>query len=192
MTNRATRWLAAMLAFLSLGVVVPPATAAGSCTGTSRVFAVDAETGHLVEIRSCPEASSFGQTATVDSADWRGYAAIFGVRDGNAAIVYSVTQDGALWWRRQEAAGAGLGTAVRIAPAINWNRPVVFASRAGYLNLGAHGEQIRTFHHQEWATGGATVTEAADLFGPLSGPPSLPLRRLQRRLGGGIPEYLPR
>src|SRR5262245_23546929 len=105
--RRAAVWLAAMVA--SGGVAgILPAAAEGDCTGPDRIFAVGAEAGRLVEIPSCPDTSSFGAAVEVDSADWRGYTAIFAVRDGSAAIVYAVTESGELWWRRQDTAGAAL------------------------------------------------------------------------------------
>jgi hypothetical protein len=163
-------WLAAVLATVGVGGVAPPASAEGDCTGAGRILAVEAEAGQLVEIPSCPDTSSFGSAVRVDAADWRGYSAIFAVRDGNATIVYAVTAGGELWWRRQEAAGATLGASARVGPSVNWNRPVVFASRPGYLHLGEPGAPIRTFRHQEWASGGAAVSEEANLFAPLRGP----------------------
>jgi hypothetical protein len=161
-------WLAAVLAVLGVGSVAPRAAAGGVCDG--RVFAVDSDTGHLVEIPFCPDTSSFGSAVEVDSADWRGYSAIFAVRDGGAAILYAVTASGELWWRRQPTAGAALSAPARVGSSINWNQPVVFASRPGYLHLGYHGAPIRTFRHQEWAAGGAAVWEEANLFAPLRGP----------------------
>lgn len=144
----------------------PRAAAEWSCDG--RVFGVEAAAGHLVEISSCPD--GFGAQVEVDAGDWRGYHAIFGVRDGDAAIVYAVTADGELWWRRQAAAGAALSPPARIGSSVYWATPTVFTSRAGYLHIGGRGMPIRTFRHQKWASGGATVAEDSYLFGPLHGP----------------------
>lgn len=163
-------WVVGVLAIVAAGVGVGPAASAeGGCSGPGRVFAVGAS-GQLVEIPSCPETSSFGSAAVVDAADWRGYSAIFAVRDGGAAIVYAVTAGGELWWRRQETAGAALSAPARVGPPVNWNQPVVFASRPGYLHVGEHAAPIRTFWHPEWDSGGAAVSEVAILFAPLRGP----------------------
>jgi hypothetical protein len=159
-------WLAAVLVVSGIAGVAPPAAAELSCDG--RVFAVEAEAGHLVEIPSCPE--GFGAAVEVDSADWRGYHAILGVRDGDAAIIYVVTPGGVLWWRRQATPGTALSAPARVGWSVNWAQPTVFVSRAGYLHIGGHGLPVRTFRHQEWATGGVAVSEEANLFPPLIGP----------------------
>lgn len=146
-----------------------PAGAEGNCTPDTRVFAVAAETGHLVEIPSCPD--GFGAAVEVDGGDWRGYHATFAMRDGAAAIIYAVTASGELWWRRQTAAGGHLVGATRVGSAVDWAQPVVFGAWAGYLYIGGgQGQKVRTFHHLEWQTGGTTVTEEPYLFGPLRGP----------------------
>jgi hypothetical protein len=137
------------------------------------VFAVDAETGHLTEIRSCPSSLwswSLGRAVEVDRADWRAYSAVFAVYDSNAVILYAVTATGELWWRRQEAPGAAPGTLVRVADAINWRHDVVFAARPGYLELGDYGGPVRTFRHDGWASGGTAVFADGELFTTFHGP----------------------
>jgi hypothetical protein len=160
----------AALPAIGLGGITP-STADIECAGSSRVFAVDAGTGHLAEIRSCPgSTSTLGPAVEVDSGDWRAYWTIFGMFDGNAAILYAVTPTGELWWRRQESPGAALSTSVRIADTINWRYDVVFAASPGYLELGDVGGSVRTFRHEGWATGGTAVSEVGDLIAILTGP----------------------
>jgi hypothetical protein len=168
MIKRVVRWLTAVLVVTGMAVV-PSAAADGACGGV-RIYAVDSGTGHLVEIPSCPSPPAFGAPVEVDSSDWRGYPAVFAARDGGAAIVYAVTSTGELWWRRQESAGATLSGPVRVGASIDWARPMVFASRSGYLHLGTRGMPVRTFHHRGWASGGMEVSEEQGLFTMLGGP----------------------
>ncbi|HET9139788.1 hypothetical protein [Actinophytocola sp.] len=147
---------------------LPGAHAEPGCAGSDRVFAVRAMDGRLAEIAACQD--GFGAAVEVDAADWRGYVAIFAARDGDAAVVYAVTPGGQLWWRRQERAGAGLGGAVRVGADLDWNQPVVFASRPGYLQLGRTGSPVLTLRHEAWASGGATVAQQANLLPMMSAP----------------------
>lgn len=163
--------MAAALLVVGSGVGVggvPGAAAEAGCAGAARVFAVNGTSGHLAEVTICP--SGVGSSAVdVDAGDWRGYVTVLAVRDGAATVVYAVTTSGELWWRRQPGPGAGFGSAVRVGTSLNWNQPSVFVSRPGYLQLGT----LRTFRHDGWATGGATVSEQATLFRSLQGPPAL-------------------
>jgi hypothetical protein len=163
-------WLVAALVFFGAGGVVPPASADGECAGSGRIFAIGSETGHLMEIPSCPDTPAFGSAAEVDAADWRVYSRVLAVQDGTAAVLYAVTSGGELWWWRQEASGAALSDPVRIAASINWLAQSVFISRPGYLHLANGSGQIRTFLHQGWASGGAIVSEEAPLFTMFAGP----------------------
>jgi hypothetical protein len=137
----------------------------------SRVFAVDAGTGHLTEIRSCQgRVPSLGPAVEVDSADWRTCSAIFGVFYGHAAILYAVTPTGELWWRRQEAPGVAPGTPVRVADWMSWRHDVVFAAGPGYLALGDYDGPMQIFRHDGWAWGGMEVYGEGRLFTRFHGP----------------------
>lgn len=169
MRHRLRMVLAACLAAVALAGLDSPSSADSECGG--RVFAVTATTGHLVQIRACDgRAPVFGPAAEVDSGDWRGYSAIFGVYSGDAAILYAVTPTGELWWRRQDASGAQLGAAVRVADTVDWRHEVVFAAKAGYLELGDYDQPMRTFRHDGWESGGTRVVEEEPLFSRFHGP----------------------
>lgn len=142
------------------------------CAGSARLFAVDAGTGHLAEIRSCLVDRTWvlGPAVEVDRADWRSYSTVFAVADGDAMILYAVTTTGALWWRRQGAPGAATGVPTRIAEGIDWRHDVVFAASSGYLALGDYGTPVRTFRHEGWTTGGTAVAEVGMLFTTFHGP----------------------
>lgn len=161
--------LAAGLVMLDTATV--PAAAGPGCTGTARVFAVDAGTGHLNQIRICsadvPRVS--GHTV-VDSADWRAYRTVFGMSDGDAVVVYTVSPGGELWWQRQDAPDAALSPPIRVADSIDWRHDVVFAPRPGYLAFGDFGAPMRTFRHDGWDSGGAQVVEQEQLFAVFHGP----------------------
>lgn len=169
MRHRLRMVLAACVAAVALVGLEGPSSADSECGG--RVFAVNATTGHLVQIRACAgRAPVFGPAAEVDSGDWRGYSAIFGVYSGDAAILYAVTPTGELWWRRQDAAGAPLSAAVRVADTVDWRHDVVFAAKAGYLEFGDYGLPVRTFRHDGWESGGTRVVEEEPLFSRFHGP----------------------
>jgi hypothetical protein len=108
--------------------------------------------------------------------DWRTYRDVFAVRDGAATVVYALTSDGELWWRRQAAVGAQLGVPVRIGAAIDWSLyGSLFVSQPGYIHgiqpdLGIAGGVVRTFRHYDWASGGASVSEDRPLLTGFSGP----------------------
>lgn len=161
-----------LLALPAFGVGgATPAAADSPCTGSARVFAVDARTGHLAEIRTCrTEAWVFGPAVEVDRADWRSYSTIFAVSDGEAVVLYAVTATGELWWRRQAAPGAVTGAPKRIAEGIDWRHDVVFAAGPGYLASGDHGTPVRTFRHDGWTTGGTAVVQDGVLFTTFNGP----------------------
>jgi hypothetical protein len=162
----------AAFALIGSGGVTPSAAAPDpTCVGFARVFAVDAWTGHLTQITSCPgEQPWFGAAAEVDSTDWRAYSTVFGVYDGDAVILYAVTATGELWWWRQDTPDAALSGPVRVAGTIDWRHDVVFAAQPGYLELGDYGAPIRTFRHDGWASGGTEVSEEGQLFTALHGP----------------------
>lgn len=170
--NRARRWAglwcAALLAIMGTGGFVP--VAAATSHGGYRIFAVDAVTGHLAQVPFCRDCGGFGSATEVDSQDWRVYSQVFAVNDGPAAILYAVTMSGELWWWRQERVGAGLGAPVRIGHSIDWFKPVVFASVPGYLQVGEFGAALRTYRHEGWASGGASVFEEPALFLSFNGP----------------------
>jgi len=151
---------------------ITPSAAEVPCDGSARVFAVDAGTGQLAEIRPClvDRVWKFGPAVTVDRADWRLYEAVFAVYDGDAAVLYAVTATGELWWRRQDAPGAAMGAPRRIAEDIQWRHNVVFAAGPGYLALGDYGTPVRIFRHDGWTTGGTAVTADGVLFTTFHGP----------------------
>ncbi|MEV4313854.1 hypothetical protein [Actinocrispum sp. NPDC049592] len=159
--------VAACLVLVLSGVT--PAAADTGCD--TRVFAVDAKTGHLAEVQVCPAGTSWpadtswqlGSVVTVDSGDWRAYSKVFGAYDGAAVVVYAVTANGELWWRRQETPGAALGAPVRAGS--GWSHNVVFAARPGYLAAGDFGGPVHLFRHN-----GNTLTEDGVLFTLLHGP----------------------
>ncbi|TCO45299.1 hypothetical protein [Actinocrispum wychmicini] len=171
--GRIRKIVAGYVAVLALGGIASPPAAATvpPCAGSARVFAVDAGTGHLVQIQSCPgETPSLGATAEVDTADWRVYSKIFGMYDHNAVILYAVSATGELWWRRQNAPGAALSRPVRVAASIDWRHDVVFAGAPGYLELGDFHGPVRTLRHTGWTTGGTGVSEMGNLFRMFEGP----------------------
>ena len=169
--RRVSLWLVAALAVVGAGGLVPAASADDECVSDLRIFAVDSATGHLVEIPSC-DAAGFGSAIEVDSSDWTAYLHVFAVHDGAAMVLYAVTANGELWWRRQESRAASLGEPVRIAPEINWAQPSVFAPQVGYLHAGGGaGAPLRTFRHENWASGGTEVSEETSLFAGFAGPP---------------------
>ncbi len=147
---------------LALSATTPAAAGTGC---EARVFAVDAETGRLGEIQACPAGKSwqFGPVVDVDSGDWRAYSQVFGAYDGTVVLLYAVTANGDLWWRRQEAPGAALGAPVRAGA--DWSHNVVFVARPGYLAAGDFGGPVHLFRHN-----GSTLTEAGVLFTLLHGP----------------------
>jgi len=149
-----------------------PAAADVQCDAVARVFAVDATTGHLAEIRPCRTVRTweFGPTVVVDRADWRLYSAVFAMYDGDAAVLYAVTTTGELWWRRQDAPGAATGTPVRIAGDVDWRHDVVLATGPGYLALGDYDTPLRAYRHGGWTTGGTAVAQDGVLFGTFHGP----------------------
>ncbi|MBP2326599.1 hypothetical protein JOF56_006984 [Kibdelosporangium banguiense] len=163
--------LLVVLAVFGLGVVTPSA-AETVCPTTTRVFTVDAKTGHLGEIRRCFTGDSWQlrPMGEVDSADWRTYSKVFGAYDGDAAILYAVTASGELWWRRQTASGATLGAPVRVGDTVDWRHDVVFVASPGYLELGDFGGPVRTFRHEGWSSGGTVVSEDSVLLTIFHGP----------------------
>jgi hypothetical protein len=171
-----SRWRpAALLLALVLVVVVTARVAlpawADGCAEATRVFAVDSGTGHLMELSSCRRTPAVGPGVEVDSSDWRAYRQVTGFFDGDAAVLYAVTADGQLDWRRQPAPGAQFGSPARVASSIDWSRfNAVFAPAAGYLHAVRPGEPVHTFRHDGWATGAGPVNEVEPLLDTFVGP----------------------
>ncbi|GIF64289.1 hypothetical protein Ais01nite_23240 [Asanoa ishikariensis] len=162
--------VAFVLALAGAAAVTSPARAAG-CVDATRVFAVDGGTGRLVELNSCRSTPALGPGVEVDSADWRAYRLVTGVFDGNAAVLYAVTADGRLQWRRQPSPGAAFGAPTSVGSSIDWSQfSSVFAPAVGYLHtVGPYGP-VRTFRHDGWATGAGPVSEIDPLLGNFAGP----------------------
>lgn len=66
-------------------------SAADGCADVTRLFAVDAGTGHLAELPYCPGAGKFLPATDVDGADRRPYRDVVAAQDGGIAVVYAVT-----------------------------------------------------------------------------------------------------
>lgn len=146
------------------------ATADEQCGLPQRLFAIDAASGHLDEVGYCADTRQMGSPVEVDGSDWRGYRDLTAVRDGSAVVLYSVTTDGHLLWRRQEAPGLPWSAPVAIAPAIDWSRyQSIMAPHAGHLHA-LLDESMHTFQHDGWATGDPAMTEIAPLLRTFSGP----------------------
>jgi hypothetical protein len=169
--GRVVGCLVMALPAFGLGGTIPVA-ADVPCSGSTRVFAVDAGTGHLAELRPCQAGRTwrFGPAVVVDRADWRSYVAVVAMYDGDAAVLYAVTASGELWWRRQDTPGAATGSPVRIAGGIGPRHDVVLAAGPGRLAIGDHGSPLRTYRHDGWTTGGTQVTEDGVLFSAFRGP----------------------
>lgn len=158
-------------ALLAAGVLLAPTAAADEqCGQPQRLFAVDAANGHLDEVGYCADTRQMTAPVEVDGGDWRVYRDLTAVRDGSAVVLYSVTTDGHLLWRRQEAPGLAWSAPVAIGPAIDWSQyQSVFAPHAGHLHARL-GNSMRTFQHDGWATGAPAVTEIAPLLPMFAGP----------------------
>ncbi len=177
-SRRLAAWLAALLLAASLAGLLPRALADPACGGppAQRLYAVDAGSGHLAELGLCADGSGFMPAAEVDGADWRAYRDVFAATDGAATVVYAVTGDGQLWWRRQEAPGAPLGAPLRVRAEGDWDwsqsREVLASSPGVIQAVPLHGGPIvlRTFDQPGWATGDATVVEDEPLFLRFTGP----------------------
>jgi hypothetical protein len=151
----------------------PPASAGAACPDSTRVFAVLQSTGHLTEIPACPSQSTLGPTAEVDAGDWRGYRQLFAAGDGAAVVLYAVTVDGELWWRRQPGPGAAFGAPVRVGSDVVWSRfSSIFVPQPGYLQAVATttGSPVLTYRHDLWTTGGLKVVPEAPLLAAFAGP----------------------
>jgi outer membrane protein assembly factor BamB len=90
-----------------------------SCVDSARIFAVDALTGHLIEIESCRDTYEFEAPAEVDTGEWRRYQHIFATNGPTGLMLYAVDAGGGLLAWRQEAPGRLLGTPIRIGTSIN-------------------------------------------------------------------------
>ena len=168
MAARSAPRIAALLLLLVGGLAgfAPRATADTGCLGQIPLYAVDSQSGHLLEVDYCHIQGRFlPAEVEVAAGDWRQYRDVFAVSQGAATVIYATTYDGELWWRRQDAAGAQLGVPVRIGAAIDWSQyRSLVAPQPGYI----HGMQpdpaagrsvVRTFRHPDWASGGVTVSE---------------------------------
>jgi hypothetical protein len=152
-------------------VAAQPARAVEPCT-TQRLFAVAADTGHLVEVAACVSRPGFGPRVEVDDGDWRAYRHIFGAADATTVVLYTLDADGALWSRRQEAPGAAFGPPVRVAASLDWSQfDSVFVAQPGYLHTAERDGPVRTFQHLDWSAGGAVVSEGQPLLRTTFGPP---------------------
>ncbi|HEU5469669.1 MAG TPA: hypothetical protein VFV67_03380 [Actinophytocola sp.] len=158
-------------AVLLIGPVIfaPKAVADEDCD-PRHIFAVDARSGHLMEMPFCSATGEFGPKTDVDAGDWRPYSHVFAVDAGPATLVYATTPAGELWWRRQERAGTVLKAPVRVGVSINWAQSVVFASAPGYLHIGEYGRSLRTYRQPDWASGGEPMSETDSLFDTFRGP----------------------
>jgi len=171
-SRRPVAWLAGLLLAAGFAGVPPHAQADPACgPPAQRLYAVDAHSGHLAELELCADRGGFLPATDVDGGDWRAYRDVFAAADGAATVVYAVTQDGQLWWRRQETPGAPLGAPVRVGDA-DWSPSgEVLASRPGVIHtVPPHDGSVATFEHQDWASGGGTVVPDEPLFWRFRGP----------------------
>jgi hypothetical protein len=107
----------------------------------------------------------------VDAGDWRGYRQLFAAGDGAAVVLYAITDDGQLWWRRQPGPGAAFGAPVRVGVDVDWSRfSSVFVPQPGYLQAVATGSPVLTYRHDQWNTGGVKVAPEAPLLAAFAGP----------------------
>ena len=169
-----SRLFAAMAAILVAvaTAAVPPAQAAAECAEEQPLFAVDASTGHLVELTACPSDATIGPAVEVDGGDWRSYLRVFGTHDATAVVLYMVTEKGALLSRRQDAPRAALGPPVQVGASIDWSGfDSVFAGPPGYLYAVEHLGPVRAFRHAAWSTGGSILFEELPLLSRALGRP---------------------
>jgi hypothetical protein len=164
--------LAAILVAVAT-VAVPPAQAAPECAEQQQpLFAVDASTGHLMEMTACPSDAAIGPAGEVDGDDWRNYPRVFGTHDGTTVVLYMVTDRGALLSRRQDAPYAAFGPPVQVGAAIDWSGfGSVFAGPPGYLYAAEHPGPVRAFRHGGWFTGGSMLFEELPLLSRATGWP---------------------
>jgi len=182
--------LAVVVALAGAAGPAAPASAQSDCAGAPTVFAVDATNGHLAELALCPEAVTRG--TEVDAGDWRVYRQIVAVRDFEAVVLYAVTADGQLLWRRQDAAGAPLSPPVRVGASVDWSQfASIFAAAGGYLGAveagGTPSRAVRMYRHDGWTVGDAAMSEAAPILAPFVGPPLTGLvwgLRAESNIGG--------
>ena len=141
-----------------------------TCLAPQRLFAVDAQSGHLDEIGFCAGTASLAPAVEVDVGDWRSYRELTAVRDGGAVVLYAITADDRLQLRRQAASGEPFGPPVDLASTIDWSQVTsMFAPHAGYLHVKI-GPAMRTLRHEGLATGGTALTEIEPLLPAMDGP----------------------
>jgi hypothetical protein len=173
-SQRRRSWLCAAAAALLCGTGIgtaQPARAAEQCPARQPLFAVLADTGHLVEVTACTSTPEFGPAVLVDDGDWRGHRQVFGAREGTTVVLYTIDAGGALWARRQDAPGTGFGPPVRVGAEIDWSRfASVFVPQRGYLHAIERLGPIRTFQHLNWSTGGTDVSPEQPLLLWAGGP----------------------
>jgi hypothetical protein len=167
--------IAAAVLLVALGFPVPGFAASGAvaepvCATPERIFAVDGTTGHLVELEECPTAVV--EVGEVDAGDWRTARQVVATGDDTVTVVYTLTEDGRLESRRQDAPGAALGAPVEVGVGIDWSQfRSVVVPRRGFL--WADGADVRTFRHVDWDNGGATLVEGPVAFPSRGGWPAL-------------------
>lgn len=167
--------LVAAVLLLALGSPVPGHAASGvavepACARPERIFAVRGTDGHLVELTACPE--SIVEVGEVDAGDWRAARQVIATGDGTVTVVYTLTGDGRLEARRQDAPGATLGAPVEVGADVDWSRfRSVVVPRRGFL--WADGLDVRAFRHVGWDSGGTGVVEGPVVFPSRSGRPAL-------------------
>jgi hypothetical protein len=142
-----------------------PARAAEQCAQQKALFAVVAATGHLVEVAGCESEPAIDAAVEVDAGDWRNHLHLFAARDATTLVLYTVTDKGALWSRRQNGPGTAFGAPVRVAATIDWSQfRTVFAGPSGYLYAVEHLGPVRTFRHVGWSTSGTRLVEELPLL----------------------------
>ncbi|GAA0906391.1 hypothetical protein GCM10009558_007760 [Virgisporangium aurantiacum] len=134
------------------------------CAESTRVFGVRPADGHLIELGVCLSAPAFTSGVEVDGGDWHRLRPMASTVDGQAAVLYSVSSDGHLEWRRQEAAGQPFGppsplTLPDVDPA---GIGSLVVPQPGYLHTQT-GASVRTFRHTDWTTGGPDLVEVQPL-----------------------------
>jgi hypothetical protein len=149
------RQLAALLmALVTLVMPSDPPVPPNPCEWIEPVYALT-DAGDLVEQRFCRQnAGAFLEPRTI--AHFTTAPTLFwGGRHGGAAIIYSVTTDGQLWWARQDPVTGRLGRAIAVGTAFgDWNRyKALFGTGDGlFFGVDRLGHLIG-WQHMGWTTG---------------------------------------
>lgn len=157
-----------MLAVAQGVALVSPAGVAAddACAAPERLFAVDRDTGHLSELSSCPATGAMAVVAEVDTGDWRYPSRSFAAAAGPVTVLYTVTADGHLQARRQDAPGLPLGPPVEVGANVDWSGTWAISPGPGFVAIS--GLDVRLFRHVGWDTGGQYVVEGPPLLGHYS------------------------